>query len=134
MIFENDSNREHQQTLAWLLESIGFHVEHTSTLCEYDFKLYRGDTLHAIVEYKARDKLWDPLIVDTQKIRQLCHAAQQHECKPIFMVGCPGPPYHFIEAHTDYPVGAFTRKKDGKARGETQDEVFHIPAAEFNLL
>ncbi len=134
MIFEADGDRSNQDRLQWTLESIGFGVEQTSTLCGYDFRLYLNNNLYAIVEYKARDKLWDPLLVDKQKIRQLVSAAKALKAKPIFIVGCPGPPYHFVHPHTEYEEGAFTRTKEGKTRGETQDIVYRIPKSEFILL
>jgi Holliday junction resolvase len=134
VIFENRTDRSNQDTLQWILESIGFRVEQTSTLCSYDFRIYYNNRLHAIAEYKARDKLWDPLFVDRQKIRQLVSAAKSLKAKPIFVTGCPGPPYYFIHPHTDYQERAFTRTKDGGQRGETQDIVYQIPKSEFILL
>ena len=133
-VFETESDREKQDALGWVLESIGFDVEQTSTLSAFDFKLYRHGRPYALVEYKARDKLWDPLKVDTQKIRQLVYAAREFGGKPIFIVGCPGPPYHFIQPHTDYEVTMFKRERGSDTRGDTEKEVFMIPASEFNLL
>lgn len=134
MIFEQDLDRERQDALQWMLEFVGYRVEPTSTLCGYDFRVYLGERLHGIVEYKARDRLWDPLLVDRQKIRQLVSAARYLNAKPIFIVGCPGPPYWFIQPRVDYTTSAFTRTKGGRERGETQDIVYRIPKSEFILL
>ena len=133
-VFETEADRDRQDTLQWVLENLGFDVEQTSTLSAFDYRLYRHGRPYALVEYKARDKLWDPIKVDTQKIRQLVHAAEEFGGKPIFIVGCPGPPYHFIHAHTDYEVTTFKRERGSERRGDVESEVFMIPASEFNLL
>jgi Holliday junction resolvase len=134
VIFENNNDRENQSRLQWMLEYVGYEVEPTDTLHPYDFILYRNGGQTAIVEYKARDKLWDPIKIDRHKITQLVDSAYERGVKPIFIVGCPGPPYHWTHPHLNYKVSTFTRKKDAAMRGETPDQVFEIPKSEFNLL
>jgi Holliday junction resolvase len=128
-IYESDTNRKDQDRLAWCLENYGFRVEQTSTLCQWDFRVYLKDKLYALVEYKAREKHFDPIFVSKQKVDQLVHAAKQLNAKPMFIVGCKGPPYMATHLHTNHPVETFQRTKGD--RGDRPEPCYAIPKSNF---
>lgn len=129
-IFENDRDRFYQDRLQWTLEQFGYEVRQTSTACHYDFTLRYDGKPHAIVEFKRRDKLWDPLKIDEQKVRSLVGAAELWQVKPILIIESKGM-YWFARLRNGYKVEPFLRTKNGKARGETHDMVCLIPKLEF---
>lgn len=134
-IFENKKDREHQSNLAWILEYTGYEVQETSTLCGYDFILRRRGREHAVAEYKRRtEPLRDPYYIDEHKVRRLIGAAIERKVKPILIVSGPTPPYYWMVASLDFPTKTFTRKKNGVARGETEDTVLQIPLTAFSVL
>lgn len=133
MLFETDKDRLAQDRAQWILEFTGYDIDQTPTESPYDFIAFRDGKPRALIEFKERDRLWDPLKVDASKIRKLCAAAHRCRLKPIFLI-CVGGRYLWTVVHTNYPTEMFTRKRNAEARGETADEVFCIPASDFKQL
>ena len=134
MIFETDKDRYNEKAAQRRLERYGYEVIKTGTLCPWDLTLSLGGEPHAIVEFKARNKLWDPLKVDAHKLRELARHARDRRVKPIFMISVPGPEYWFVEINLDWPTSTFTRKRNAQYRQETPDEVFEIPKRNWKKL
>lgn len=134
MMYETNKDRQNQDRLEWVLENIGYHVEQTDTFVAWDMRLCLDGSLYAVVECKFRDRAWDPLKVDVSKIKALCAEARKQSCKPLFIVGYPGPPYFWVTAHTDFQTGTMLRMRGGERRGETPDDVFLIPQKKFKKI
>ena len=133
MIFETDKDRHNQNRLQAFLESKGYQVTQTGTTAHYDMMVHIKGRLHALIEFKQRDKLWNPLKIDHSKVSELVSAARSKAVKGLVVIGVDND-FFFAEAHTCWPEGSLLRKRGGQRRGETTDKVFEIPSRDFTRM
>jgi hypothetical protein len=129
VIFENAHHRERQDMLQWALEYAGYEVEQTDTLCPWDYNLSLRGIPHAIVEYKCRSRLWDPVYLSKAKADRMITAAKDRGVRPIFIVGEKS--YIFTRLNNGYPVVTFKREKDSHVRNDVPELCYAIPLSAF---